>query len=216
MMLASFSSKLAGLFLLMCAGTGAAADDDVWARSIDSNSRTRFIPVELIIGARWDGERAIKMPSGSFTEGVSRDPSTWRGPSEWVHPDTGAKLMVYDRARREVGQKFALRTDNTAIGRVADSRYGISSCDQEAKYPVGAWTQGETRDFEYRCWYGSGAAKRVRVTRSTITIEDIDFVAAGLPHAMRVRWILKHADDPREVDNRVYVFAPDRGIVSVR
>ena len=37
-----------------------------------------------------------------------------------------------------------------------------------------------------------------------------------MPHALQVRWILKHADDPREVDNRVYVFAPERGAVSVR
>ena len=68
--------------------------------------------------------------------------------------------MVYDRTRRGVGQKFAVRTDGTAIGRVADSRYGISSCDQEAKYPLGVWRQGETRDFQYQCWYGSGAGKR--------------------------------------------------------
>ena len=79
--------------------------------------------------------------------------------------------MVYERARRGVWQKFAVRTDGTAIGRVADSRYGISSCDQEAKYPVGEWKQGETREFQYRCWYGTGTGKRVRATTSVITIE---------------------------------------------
>ncbi len=194
----------------------ARAADDVWAASYDAAAGTRYIPLELIVGAQWNGQREIVMPRGNFTEGVARDPSTWQGPSSWQHPDTGATLMIYDRTRRGVGQKFALRADNTAIGRVADSRNDISSCDQEAKYPVGLWKQGETRDFEYLCWYGSGESKRVRVTRSTLTIERLDFEFAGAAHALQVRWILKHADDPKEVDNRVYVFVPGRGAVSVR
>jgi hypothetical protein len=194
----------------------AQAADDVWAASYDAATGKRYIPLELILGAAWSGKREIVMPAGSFTEGAQPNPSTWRGPSEWSHPDTGASLVVYERARRGAGQKFAVRTDEAAIGRVADSRYGISSCDQEAKYPLGWWKQGETREFEYRCWYRNGASKRVRVTRSAITIEEIDFQFAGLQHALQIRWILKHADDPREVDNRVYVFAPERGVVSVR
>lgn len=194
----------------------AHAADDVWSASYDAAAQTRYIPLELILGARWDGKREIAMPEGSFTENAERNPSTWRGPTTWLHPDTGATLLVYDRGRRGVGQKFALRSDNTAIGRVADSRYGISSCDQEAKYPLGVWKQGETREFRYRCWYGSGEAKRLRATSSLITIEQIDFEFAGVRHALQVRWILKETDNPREIDNRVYVFAPDRGAVSVR
>ena len=132
--------------MLACAYPAHAADDP-WAASYDAATQTRYIPVELILGARWSGQREITLPAGSFTEGVARDPSTWQGPSAWQHPDTGAALMVYDRTRRGVRQKFAVRTDGTAIGRVADNRYGISSCDQEAKYPLGVWKQGETRDF---------------------------------------------------------------------
>jgi hypothetical protein len=161
------------------------------------------------------GVHEIVMPEGNFTEGVARDPSTWRGPVPWQHPDTGEKLMVYERTRRGVGQKFAVRADGSAIGRVADTRFGISSCDGEAKYPLGTWRQGENREFQYRCWYGSGPAKRVRATTSIITIEKIDFEFAGTPHALQIRWVLKHGDDPREVDKRVYVFAPGRGAVAV-
>jgi hypothetical protein len=200
--------------LLQAGGVNAA--DDVWAASYDASTQSRYIPLELILGAPWSGQREIKMPQGSFTEGVARDPSTWHGPSAWQHPDTGTTLMVYDRARRGVGQKFAVRSDQSAIGRVADNRYGIRSCDQEAKYPLGVWRQGETRDFQYRCWYSGGGTGRMRETRSTITIEKIDFEFAGVPHALQLRWILRHGDDPREVDNRVYVFAPGRGAVSVR
>ena len=124
--------RLLCVCMLACASPAHAADDP-WAASYDAATQTRYIPVELILGARWSGKREIALPAGSFTEGVARDPSTWHGPSAWQHPDTGAALMVYDRTRRGVGQKFAVRTDGTAIGRVADSRYGISSCDQEAE-----------------------------------------------------------------------------------
>ena len=116
--------------------------DDVWAASYDAVTQVRYIPLELILGADWNGTRETAMPKGSFTEGVARDPSTWRGPIEWKHPDTGETLSVYERSRRGVWQKFALRVDGSAIGRVADSRFGIGSCDQEAKYPLGAWRQG--------------------------------------------------------------------------
>lgn len=207
-------TRCAFLACLLWSGLAQAADD-VWAASYDAAGQTRYIPLELILGAPWNGKRDIVMPRGSFTEGVARDPSTWHGPSAWEHPDTGATVMVYERARRGVGQKFAVRADQSAIGRVADSRYGIRSCDQEAKYPLGVWRQGETRDFTYRCWY-SNRTPQLRETRSTITIEKIDFEFAGAPHALQVRWILRHADSAREVDNRVYVFAPDRGAVSVR
>ena len=109
-------ARLMFFWALVCPNPSRAADD-VWAASWDPVTQTRYIPLELILGAHWDGKREIALPAGNFTEGVARDPSTWHGPSSWRHPDTGATLMVYDRARRGVGQKFALRTDNMAIGR---------------------------------------------------------------------------------------------------
>ena len=198
------------------AAFGASAGSDVWAGAYDAATQTRYIPLELIIGAPWDGKKEIAMPKGAFMEGVARDPSTWRGPVEWQHPDTGAKLMVYDRSRRGVWQKFALRTDGSAIGRVADSRFGISSCDQEGKYPLGDWKQAEVRQFAYRCWYGSGEAQRTEEMLSTITIEHLDFDYRGSPHSLQLRWVLQRKNDPREIDRRVYVFSPGKGAVSVR
>ncbi|HUN47604.1 MAG TPA: hypothetical protein VMU85_13830 [Stellaceae bacterium] len=206
------------VLLLVLMRPAAASDDAVWAASYDAASRTRYIPLELILGAPWDGRREIAMPAGDFTEGVplNRNPSTWHGPVEWQHPETGAKLMIYDRSRRGVVQKFAVRTDGTAIGRVADNRNDISSCDQEGKYPLGLWRQGETRQFDYRCWRGTGGATRVTDMITTITIDEIDFSYAGAAHSLQVHWILRHKGEAREVDNRVYVFAPGRGVVYVK
>jgi len=195
-----------------------ASDDAVWAGSYDPATRTRYIPLELILGAPWDGRREIAMPAGVFTEGVppNKNPSTWRGPVEWQHPETGARLMIYDRSRRGVVQKFAVRSDGTAVGRVADNRNDISSCDQEGKYPLGLWKQGETRQFDYRCWRAKGSEKFVTDMITTITIDEIDFRYAGAAHSLQVHWILKHKGEAGEVDNRIYVFSPGRGVVYVK
>jgi hypothetical protein len=190
--------------------------DDVWARSYESATQVRYIPLELILGAAWDGRKRIAMPKGRFTEGVARDPSTWAGPLEWRHPDNGETLLVYERGRRGVGQRFAVRKDGSAIGRVSDSRFGMSSCEEEAKYPLGEWKQGETREFEYRCWYGSGEKKRTAQMVTIITIEDADFSYAGVEHSLRIHWVLRRKDDGTEMDNRRYVFSPGLGAVAVR
>jgi hypothetical protein len=211
-----FRPYLTALLLAATISLPAAAAEDVWSASYDAATQTRYIPLELILGAEWDGQRKIAMPRGRFTEGVARDPSTWRGPAPWLHPDLAREITVYDRARRGVTQKFAVRADGTAIGRVADSRNDISSCDGEGKYPLGYWKQGETREFVYRCWRGSGERKRVTGMITTIVIEEIDFDYGGVPHSLQLRWILKHEGDPREIDNRVYVFSPGRGAVAVR
>src|SRR3954471_21723336 len=104
-------------------GTASAAED-VWSASWDSATQTRYIPLELILGAPWDGTRRIALPKGSYIEGVTTNPSTWVGPMDWKHPDTGETLAVYERSRRAVAQRFAVRTDGAAIGRVSDTRYG--------------------------------------------------------------------------------------------
>ena len=204
--------------LLACAlGMGfvqcAYAADDVWTNAYDASTQTRYIPLELILGAPWSGNKQITLPQGIFSESVERDPSTWRGPKEWQHPDLDKKLMVYDRTRRGVAQRFAVRDDGSAIGRVSDTRFGMSSCDQEAKYPLGYWKQGETRQFEYRCWYGRGDGRRVDAMLATIHIEQLDFSFQGNHHSLQIRWILRTKNDPREVDNRVYVFSPGKGVV---
>jgi hypothetical protein len=211
------------LFLALTFGAAGAcaeavSDDAIWTASYDPVTETRFIPLELILGARWDGRREIVLPAGDFTEGVppKMNPSTWRGPVEWRHPQTGALLMVYDRSRHGVVQKFAVRTDGTAIGRVTDNRFEIGSCDQEGKYPLGVWRQGEARQFDYRCWRVNSNDALAADMITTITIEKIDFSYGAAAHSLQIHWILKQKKDGRELDNRIYVFSPGRGMVYVR
>ena len=208
--------ELALVFLVAAWPTVARPAEDVWARSFDATTQVRYIALELILGAPWDGQRKIVMPEGSFVEGVARDASTWRGPVHWRHPDNGESMLVYERMRRGVAQRFSVRKDAAAIGRVSDTRFGISSCEEEAKYPLGEWRQGETRRFEYRCWYGSAETKRSASMVATITIENVDFNYGGVEHSLRMRWVFSRKDDGKVLDDRIYVFAPDRGMVSVR
>src|SRR4029450_5567931 len=176
--------------VLWLAGSMAAvaAELDGWDRAYDPATRTRFIPLQLIIGGEWNGEHTITYPVGTFGELIDHG-SIWGGPREGTPPRTGEELIVYDRSRSGRGmltdQIFAVRRDQTAIGRVADNRYGITACDQEAKYPLGLWTQGETRTFEYTCWYGDRARSKI----STLTIRDIDFDYGGFKHALRLEWL---------------------------
>lgn len=181
-----------------------------WAQA----AAERFIPLQLIIGDRWNGERVITYPSGRFVEGLRRgSPSVWVGPKRWVHPKTQRELTVYFRSRdgqNAADQIFAVRDDQTAIGRVADSRFGITACDQEGKYPLGLWRQGEIRTYEYQCWYGNAARPKI----STIAIKEIDYECYGLQHCFRIEWILRDTAAGRAVDHRIYVFAPNQGMIS--
>ncbi|MDP1837211.1 MAG: hypothetical protein Q8N31_15050 [Reyranella sp.] len=200
--------------LLALAAVARAAEPDSWDRAYDAATGRRFIPLQLVIGGAWDGERTITYPVGTFAA-WNEHGSVWVGPKNWTHPRTGETLAVYDRSRggrNAADQVFAVRKDQVAIGRVADSRFGIEACDQEAKFPLGLWSQGESRSFEYTCWYGG----KPRTMRTTLIIRDVDFDYGGLKHSLRLEWLLRDKDAGRELDHRFYVFAPGKGVVNTR
>ncbi len=199
---------LALLFLLT---TAAVARADVWDDAYDAKRGTRFIPLELILGATWDGSRTIDYPKGTFRQTVGG--STWEGPEKWTHPMTGRSLTVYYRARggrNAASQVYAVRDDKSAIGRVGDSRFGIDGCDQEAKYPLGEWKQGETRTFRYTCWYDN----KPKVKVNTMTIKNIDFDCQGFKHCLSVEWVHRNEGAAGALDQRIYTFAPGKSIVA--
>lgn len=186
-----------------------------WEAAYDPKTRTRFIPLELILGAYWDGGRSPVLPGGRFVESIWPGSSTWTGPGVWRHRDTGESLMVYDRSRPGVLQKMAVRRQGDAIGRVEDMR-NDSTCDQEAKFPLGLWTQGETRTYEYPCWFGPARDRRRIAFIATITIEDIDFSYGGADHSLRFIWVLRRKEDGRQMDFKRYVFSPGLSLVSAQ
>ena len=192
--------------------TAVLGPKDVWDAAMDPATQTRFIPMQLIVPGTWDGERRIELPPAGRHDAEG---TVWTGPEEWRHPQTGQTLTVYDRRRtnrREgsVEQKMAVRTDGAAIGRAWDSRSGGLACDQEAKFPLGVWKQGEVRVFDYACQTPRGVRRRT----SRITIEEIDYEYNGMPHSLRFAWRYADAASGEVLDHRTYILSPGRGLVS--
>jgi hypothetical protein len=182
-----------------------------WEKATDPATQTRFIPMQLVVPGVWDGSRRIDLPPAGNHDAEG---TTWNGPAQWRHPGTGKDILAYDRSRNNrreglVTQKMALRTDGVAIGRVYDSRSGW--CDEEAKFPLGNWQQGEVRTFEYTCQGSGTRPERRRVAR--ITIEEIDYEHNGVPHSLRFAWRYTDAAGGEVLDHRTYIFSPGRGLV---
>lgn len=188
----------------------------VWEGATDRVALSRFIPMQLIVPGAWDGTRRIDLP---IAEGIDSEGTLWTGPQEWRNPHTGEVLTVYDRRRttpREgsVEQKMAVRADGSAIGRVYDSRFGGLVCDQEAKFPLGVWKQGEVRTFDYLCLTTRGGRVVERRRAARITIEELDYEYNGIAHSVRFRWLFSDRDSGEVLDHRTYVFSPGRGLVA--
>lgn len=210
--------------LLLFATPAIAADwptqqlgaKEAWEAATDRATQTRFIPMQLIVPGAWDGARRIDLPQAFKAEA---DGTVWSGPHPWRNPHSGKELTVYDRERttgREgrVEQKMALRSDGSAIGRVYDSRFGGITCEQEGKFPLGVWKQGEVRTFEYACMATRGGRLVERRRASRITMEEIDYEYAGVPHSLRIAWRFTDRDSGEILDHRTYIFSPGRGLVS--
>ena len=191
------------VIVALCLGpAGAARADDwsAWQRAYDPATRTRFIPVELWTGAPWDGTQEIRMAPAALDFGRRGDKSI-RGPTTWNG------FQVYERLSGDKLQRFAIRDDQTGLGRVFDSRFQ-HSCHGEVKFPLGRWKQGEVREY----WLDCERSNRPRPLK--VTIEEIDFVHDGVPHSLRFHWLLNEGRG-RGTDMR-YVYSPRRGLVSVQ
>jgi hypothetical protein len=131
---------------------------------------------------------------GRWGDKSIKGPTTWNG------------IPVYERLNRDKLQRFAIREDQTGLGRVFDSRYPQLDCRGEVKFPLGLWKQGEVREYQVDCTRGKRPLK--------VTIEEIDFVHEGVPHSLRFHWLLMEGRG-RGTDMR-YVYSPLRGLVDVQ
>jgi hypothetical protein len=188
----------------------------VWEAATDRVTRSRFVPMQLIVPGVWDGTPRIDLP---IAQGVDSEGTVWTGPQEWRHPYTGQMLTVYDRrrtTRREgsVEQKMVVRVDGAAVGRVYDSRFGGLVCDQEAKFPLGVWQQGEVRSFHYVCLTTRGGQVVELRRTARITIEELDYEHDGVAHSLRFAWRFSDRDSGEVLDHRTYIFSPGRGLVA--
>jgi hypothetical protein len=211
-----FVAASSGAFAAEPWSTSRLGPKEAWEAATDPVASTRFIPMQLIVPGTWDGSRRIEMP---IAEGGDSEGTVWTGPQDWRNPHTGHTLRVYDRRRvnaREgsVEQKMAVRLDGSAIGRAYDSRFGGLFCDQEAKFPLGLWRQGEVRTFDYTCLSSRGAQTVERRRTARITIEELDYVHDGVPHSLRFAWRFTDTDSGEIIDHRAYILSPGRGLAA--
>jgi hypothetical protein len=210
--------------LLAISASTAAADwpeatvgaKAVWDAATDKAAQRRFIPMQLVVPGVWNGAPQLDLPRA---DGLDAEGTVWSGPAQWRNPLTGQVVRAYNRHRsnsREgaVEQKMALRTDGAAIGRVSDSRNGAFICDQEAKFPLGIWRQGEVRSFEYMCLANRGGKIVERPRAARITIEELDYEYNGVPHSLRFAWRYTDRQSGEVLDHRTYIFSPGRGLAS--
>ncbi|MDB5800746.1 MAG: hypothetical protein JWL63_1685 [Rhodocyclales bacterium] len=196
--------------------TATVGPQSIWDQAADKSSGTRFIPMQLVVPAMWDGSRRIDMPIAS---GTDAEGTQWSGPGAWRNPYSNENIVAYDRHRsnrREgvVDQKMMPRADGSAVGRVYDSRFGGIVCDGEGKYPLGVWRQGESRTFDYTCrTTRDGATVEVK-RRSLIVIEELDYEYSGTPHSLRFEWKFSDAVSGEVLDHRTYIFSPGIGLAA--
>ena len=197
---------IAGFFgAILVVSTACAADSSAWSASYDPLTKTRFIPIELWTGAKWDGVPELRMAPAALSFG-KRGEKSIEGPVAWIRPSTGEAMQVYERKNKGKKQLFALSSRGDGLGRVFDSRYG-RDCVDEVKFPLGQWRDGETRVFEVTC--NNGDLRR----KIELTIEKLDFEHDGIAHSLQFHWVVDggkgHGTDMH------YTYSPGQGLTSL-
>ncbi|GAB4366173.1 MAG: hypothetical protein Kow00114_23950 [Kiloniellaceae bacterium] len=178
-------------------------------KEADREPDTRTIGLDL-----WTGEAGVAgqaMPRLNVVQGTR----TIAGPTAWTHGKTGQVLQVYERRNVESdgvkSQLFVVRPDGQALGRVFDTRPGRADryFENDAFFPLGTWSRGESRDFQIVEHTEQGP----QVRSATIKIRRLDFTFRDVPHSLRYDWILTDANGTVLYNER-YVYSPGVGFAA--
>jgi hypothetical protein len=190
----------------------------------DTGVAERFLPVDLFTGTDWNGEKSITFPvvdrtypwTYSYRDDeetvVFESTTSLKGPVDWTSPLSGKAYKVYDRvvrnARGEVAERMTVIADGTALGRVTDERLARKGGEfqDEGKYPVGTWKQGEQKTFDRTVLFSGKSV----ASPTSIEIEKLSCVFDGVAGSVQIRW-----NDPDQKISFSYIFAPGRGMAHV-
>jgi len=197
--------SLALALLATASSSPMGAELKPWDASFDSATGKRFLPIELWTGGDWDGLHLLRMTPAKLYFG-KRNEKSIVGPIQWIRPSSGESLQVYERQNKGKKQLFALSSRGDGLGRVYDSRYG-RDCKDEVKFPLGYWSDGETRTFDVSCNDGN------LIRKITLTITKIDFVYEGVPHSLEFHWLVGDGKEPGT--DMHYTYSPGKGLVSL-
>lgn len=188
-----------------------------WDKAYNKKTKTRFIPVELFTGRKWDGKHELILKEATTTSCVSVkgrrknacDEIQISGPFKTAKNNTkikwvGNQIPYYKRAMTlrsgPVVSYFTINNTKDGLVRIYDKRkkWGTRTYDGlGSKFPLGYWKQGEVRVYPSR-----------RPTR--IEIIELD----GPNHCLTFRWTVGEGKG-RNSDN-IYTFCPDKGFTKFR
>ena len=208
------------------------AEAQAWAKSYDPATKRRFIPVELWTGVPWSGKHEIVIGKADIAHDRPYTIRHFDGPKIWRHNVTGKPFKIYDfwvERKRSSGTKilyFTVRDDRQGMGRVFDSRRSYAYLTPGAKFPLGYWTQGETRTLSNTVLRNAYKEKgkrpnadlgpidrtRTRTRLFEMTIKDIDFTYDGMKHCLRFHW--RAGTRRRTTQMYEYIYCPRRSQVS--
>jgi hypothetical protein len=207
---------VAGVFALFW-NSAAALDLRAWEASINSQTKERYIPVELWAGTDWDGKLELKMPSVDGTYRHRTSTYYIKGPAEWKHPVTAQTSLVYERINPgrnkddDKSQLFTINQDQTGLGRLFDGRPGRDTRTYSGglKFPLGLWKEGETKSFVYKVWDTTETQRT-----ETITLKQMNFTYQGTSHCLEIHWSATDRSGRKTYDRHTYVYCPSKSMVS--
>lgn len=191
-----------------------AEDKNPWDQAYNSETKERFIPVELFTGAKWDGQHELVMKEVSTTACVSANGRQCNnfyvtGPFktesndtkiEWVGDEIPYYRRTFDNSYTgPVESFFTINASRDGLVRIYDKRKewgerkytGLGS-----KFPLGYWKQGEVRTY---------------LSPRPIRIEILEL--DGPDHCLTFRWTI--GDGKRRNSDNNYTFCPDIGFKSI-
>ncbi len=191
-----------------------ADEKSSWDEAYNSETKERFIPVELFTGAKWDGKHELVMKDVSTTTCVSANGRRCNnfyitGPFRTETNDTkiewaGDQIPYYRRTfdnpyTGPVESFFTINASRDGLVRIYDKRkqWGERKYTGSGiKFPLGNWKQGEVRTY---------------LSPRPIRIEILEL--DGPNHCLTFRWTIGDGKN-RNSDNN-YTFCPDIGFKSM-
>lgn len=214
-----FSAAVLGLSVLghpdLEYPSASADDKSPWDKAYNSETKERFIPVELFTGAPWDGTHELKLKEVSTAACASangRPCDTYHitGPFKTVGNDTkidwaGDQVSYYRRTfdnpyTGPVESFFTINASKDGLVRIYDKRkrWGERSyTGTGSKFPLGLWKQGEVRTYP---------------TRRPIRVEILEL--NGPDQCLTFRWTI--GDGKTRNSDNVYTYCPDVGFKSMK
>lgn len=199
-----------GLLLLM----GCATIGKPWEMAEDKKNGTRFIPIELWSGQKWNGKENLDMRRVNFRFG-SRNHKSIQGPMTWNHPVTGQGLKVYERINETSNgtkrQLFTINPDGTGLAKVYDRRPNQNDryqSDNAALFPLGLWKKGERRHYVFDEFVDGKKLRR----KVTLRMRRLSFTYKGVKHAMKYDWLMTD-DKGKLIFHERFIYAPEKSLM---